>query len=181
VTPATLLAWHRRLAARCTTRASGASQDARRQSRASPCSTSEIRLEALSWVVTRRLVLVDQPAEELKSTDLARCYLEGDYVGCVVGGRAEVAEAAVFFLGHRRVPPRAVLRPGMNMRNLAVEYPAARVASPVKRLHAARPPAPQRRAVQFPDRRIGRPPMHDWPAPCSATRHDSPFLRNANS
>jgi putative transposase len=36
VTPATLLAWHRRLAARSTTRAGGASPAARQQSAASP-------------------------------------------------------------------------------------------------------------------------------------------------
>jgi putative transposase len=36
VTPATRLAWHRKLAATSTTQASGASQDARQQSRASP-------------------------------------------------------------------------------------------------------------------------------------------------
>ena len=40
VTPATLLAWHRRLAARSTTRASNAGPAARRQSAASPASPS---------------------------------------------------------------------------------------------------------------------------------------------
>jgi hypothetical protein len=40
VTPATLLAWHRRLAAKSMTRASGASPAARRRSRALPVSSS---------------------------------------------------------------------------------------------------------------------------------------------
>jgi hypothetical protein len=43
VTPATLLAWHRRLAAGSTARASGASRDARRQARASPALSSAWR------------------------------------------------------------------------------------------------------------------------------------------
>jgi putative transposase len=43
VTPATLLAWHRRLRRRSTTRASGASRGARRQSRASPALSSAWR------------------------------------------------------------------------------------------------------------------------------------------
>jgi hypothetical protein len=43
ITPATLLAWHRRLVAANTTRASGARQAARRQDRASPASSSAWR------------------------------------------------------------------------------------------------------------------------------------------
>ena len=43
VTPATLLAWHRRLAAESTTLASGAGRDAHRQARASPALSSAWR------------------------------------------------------------------------------------------------------------------------------------------
>ena len=41
------------------------------------------------------LVLIDQPAEELSSTDLVRQCREGDYVECVVVGGAQAESASL--------------------------------------------------------------------------------------
>jgi len=44
--------------------------------------------------------------------------------------------------GKHRVPLRPVFPAGVNVRDLAVRHPGARLADPEQRLHAIGPPAP---------------------------------------
>ena len=48
--------------------------------------------------------------------------------------------------------------------------------TPVQRLQAARPAAPQGRGVQLLHRRVGRPRMLSWAGPRGITWHDGPSL-----